>query len=129
MRLEAGATANASCRVVGAFPAEDAHFSLVLDGRSLDVAVTEGGDTLTASTRLSPRTAGLQELNCTVTVGAAARTARAQLHVYRKPSGEAFFGRGGCPLNPIPNIELSVSIPQDSQRPSWSSARCRRVAR
>lgn len=87
MRLEAGTAANASCRVVGAFPAEDAHFSLLLDGRSLDVAVTEAGDTLTASTLLSPRTAGLQELNCTVTVGAAARTARAQLHVYRKPSG------------------------------------------
>ncbi|XP_032062987.1 intercellular adhesion molecule 5 [Aythya fuligula] len=86
VRLEAGAAANASCRVVGAFPAEDAHFSLVLDGRSLDVAVTEAGDTLTASTRLSPRTAGLQELNCTVTVGAAARTARAQLHVYRFPA-------------------------------------------
>ncbi|KAI6059980.1 Intercellular adhesion molecule 1 [Aix galericulata] len=84
-RLEAGAAANASCRVVGAFPAEDAHFSLLLEGRSLDVAVTEAGDTLTASTRLAPRTAGLQELNCTVTVGAAARTARAQLHVYRFP--------------------------------------------
>uniref|UniRef100_A0A8C3CGH1 Ig-like domain-containing protein n=1 Tax=Cairina moschata TaxID=8855 RepID=A0A8C3CGH1_CAIMO len=86
VRLEAGTAANASCRVVGAFPAEDAHFSLLLDGRSLDVAVTEAGDTLTASTLLSPRTAGLQELNCTVAVGAAARTARAQLHVYRFPA-------------------------------------------
>uniref|UniRef100_A0A8B9IIC4 Ig-like domain-containing protein n=1 Tax=Anser cygnoides TaxID=8845 RepID=A0A8B9IIC4_ANSCY len=86
VRLEAGTAANASCRVVGAFPAEDAHFALVLDGRSLDVAVTEAGDTLTASTRLSPRTAGLQELNCTVAVGAAARTARARLHVYRFPA-------------------------------------------
>ncbi|KAM6394843.1 intercellular adhesion molecule 5-like [Rhynochetos jubatus] len=85
-RLEAGATATASCRITGAFPAGDVGFAITLEEQSLNVTVTAAGDTLTAVTTLSPSTPGRQELTCTAAVATVARTARRQLHVYRFPA-------------------------------------------
>ncbi|CAN0022439.1 unnamed protein product [Bubo scandiacus] len=85
-RLEAGAAANASCRIAGAFPARDVRLAITLAERSLNVTVAAAGDVLTAVTTLSPDTPGRQELTCTAAVATAARTARRQLHVYRFPA-------------------------------------------
>ncbi|XP_014816887.1 PREDICTED: intercellular adhesion molecule 5-like, partial [Calidris pugnax] len=81
--LEVGTVANASCRITGAFPAGDVHFTITLEGQNLNVTITATGDVLTATTILSPTSPGHQELVCTAAVATAARTARRQLHVYR----------------------------------------------
>ncbi|XP_074710756.1 intercellular adhesion molecule 5 isoform X1 [Strix uralensis] len=100
-RLEAGAAANASCRITGAFPAGDVHLAITLAEQSLNVTVAAAGDVLTAITTLSPDTPGRQELTCTAAVATAARTARRQLHVYRFPA---------------PVLELSpASVPAGSE--------------
>lgn len=84
--LEAGAVANASCRITGAFPAGDVRVSAALDQEPLNVTAAVAGDTVTASAALSPRSPGPRELSCTAAVATAARTARRQLHVYRFPA-------------------------------------------
>ncbi|XP_066426463.1 intercellular adhesion molecule 5 [Molothrus aeneus] len=84
--LEAGAVANASCRITGAFPAGDVRVTAALDQEPLNVTAAVAGDTVTASTALSPRSPGLRELSCTAAVATVARTARRQLHVYRFPA-------------------------------------------
>ncbi|KAK4805936.1 hypothetical protein QYF61_021500 [Mycteria americana] len=100
-RLEAGTTANASCRIAGAFPAGDVRFAIALAEQSLNFTMTAAGDVLTAITVLSTSTPGRQELTCTVAVATAARTARTQLHVYRFP---------------VPVLELSpASAPAGSE--------------
>ncbi|XP_059688980.1 intercellular adhesion molecule 5-like [Gavia stellata] len=85
-RLEAGTTANASCRIAGAFPAGDVRFAITLAEQSLNFTVAAAGDVLTAVTVLSPGTPGRQELTCTAAVATVARMARTQLHVYRFPA-------------------------------------------
>ncbi|KAM6038299.1 LOW QUALITY PROTEIN: intercellular adhesion molecule 5-like [Chlamydotis macqueenii] len=85
-RLEAGTTANASCRIAGAFPAGDVRFAVALAEQSLNFTVTAAEDALTAVVALSPRTPGRQELTCTAAVATAARMARMQLQVYRFPA-------------------------------------------
>ncbi|XP_074990355.1 intercellular adhesion molecule 5 [Calonectris borealis] len=100
-RLEAGTTANASCRIAGAFPAGDVRFTITLAEQSLNFTVTAAGDVLTAVTALSPSTPGRQELTCTAAVATTARTARRQLHIYRFPA---------------PVLELSpASVPAGSE--------------
>ncbi|XP_030825995.1 intercellular adhesion molecule 5-like [Camarhynchus parvulus] len=84
--LEAGAVANASCRITGAFPAGDIRVTAALDQEPLNVTAAVAGDTVTASTALSPRSPGPRELSCTAAVATVARTARRQLHVYRFPA-------------------------------------------
>ncbi|KAM6298205.1 LOW QUALITY PROTEIN: intercellular adhesion molecule 5 [Podargus strigoides] len=84
--MEAGTSANASCRVAGAFPAGDVRLAVALAGQSLDATVAVTGDAVTAVAALTPSTPGSHELTCTATVATAARTARAQLHVYRFPA-------------------------------------------
>nr|XP_054509479.1 LOW QUALITY PROTEIN: intercellular adhesion molecule 5-like [Agelaius phoeniceus] len=84
--LEAGAVANASCRISGAFPAGDVRVTAALDQEPLNVTAAVAGDTVTASTALSPRSPGPRELSCTAAVATTARTARRQLHVYRFPA-------------------------------------------
>ncbi|XP_050840168.1 LOW QUALITY PROTEIN: intercellular adhesion molecule 5 [Serinus canaria] len=84
--LEAGTAANASCRVTGAFPAGDLRVTAALDQEPLNVTAAVAGDTVTASTALSPSSLGPRELSCTAAVATAARTARRQLHVYRFPA-------------------------------------------
>ncbi|XP_054374111.1 intercellular adhesion molecule 5 isoform X2 [Molothrus ater] len=84
--LEAGAVANASCRITGAFPAGDVRVTAALDQEPLNVTAAVAGDTVTASTALSPRSPGPRELSCTAAVATVARTARRQLHVYRFPA-------------------------------------------
>ncbi|XP_049666744.1 intercellular adhesion molecule 5 isoform X2 [Accipiter gentilis] len=84
--IEAGTTANASCRIAGAFPAGDVRFTITLAEQSLNFSVAAAGDVLTAVTALSPGTPGWQELTCTAAVATAARMARRQLHVYRFPA-------------------------------------------
>ncbi|XP_053824215.1 intercellular adhesion molecule 5 [Vidua chalybeata] len=84
--LEAGTVANASCRIAGAFPAGDIRVTAALDQEPLNVTAAVAGDTVTASTELSPRSPGPRELSCTAAVATVARTARRQLHVYRFPA-------------------------------------------
>ncbi|XP_059728237.1 intercellular adhesion molecule 5 [Haemorhous mexicanus] len=84
--LEAGTSANASCRITGAFPAGDIRVTAALDQEPLNVTAAVAGDTVTASTALSPSSPGPRELSCTAAVATAARTARRQLHVYRFPA-------------------------------------------
>ncbi|XP_041343044.1 intercellular adhesion molecule 1-like [Pyrgilauda ruficollis] len=84
--LEAGTAAAASCRIAGAFPAGDIRVTAALGREPLNVSVAVAGDTVTASTELSPRSPGPRELSCTAAVATAARTARRQLHVYRFPA-------------------------------------------
>ncbi|XP_068034983.1 intercellular adhesion molecule 5-like [Anomalospiza imberbis] len=93
--LEAGTVANASCRITGAFPAGDIRVTAALDQEPLNVTATVAGDTVTASTELSPRSPGPRELSCTAAVATVARTARRQLHVYHLPEIPA----SGCPGN------------------------------
>ncbi|XP_077643795.1 intercellular adhesion molecule 5 [Lonchura striata] len=83
--LEAGTVTAASCRITGAFPAGDVRVTAALDREPLNVTAAVAGDTVTASTELSPRSPGPRELSCTAAVATAARTARRQLHVYRFP--------------------------------------------
>lgn len=83
------------------------------------------GDTVTATTVLSPPTPGPRELSCTAAVASVARTARRQLHVYRKAPGGAGGPRGPQirwdPWNlpagfPAPALELSpASAPAGSE--------------
>ncbi|XP_041264189.1 intercellular adhesion molecule 5-like [Onychostruthus taczanowskii] len=97
--LEAGTAAAASCRIAGAFPAGDIRVTAALGRQPLNVSVAVAGDTVTASTELSPRSPGPRELSCTAAVATAARTARRQLHVYRKAPG-GFGGHRGTPASP-----------------------------
>lgn len=105
--------ANASCRITGAFPAGDIRVTAALDQEPLNVTVAVAGDTVTASTALSPLIPGPRELSCTAAVATAARTARRQLHVYRKaPVGRGRRGHRGTPRSPrIHRWDLPAGFP------------------
>lgn len=84
--LEADSTTTCSCRVWGAFPAEETRLGMALDGDPLETALTVTAEAVTAVAQISPRSAGLRQLSCTAAVGAAERTARAEIRVYRLPA-------------------------------------------
>ncbi|KAM3656269.1 intercellular adhesion molecule 5 [Ammospiza maritima maritima] len=111
--LEAGTVANASCRITGAFPAGDIRVTAALDQEPLNVTVAVAGDTVTASTALSPLIPGPRELSCTAAVATVARMARRQLHVYRFPAP-------ALELSPAPaaaGSEVTVSCHAEATEP------------
>lgn len=92
-------SANATCRIDGAFPVGDIDVTIAIGQQPLNVtALVAHGDTVTASTELSPLQPGQHELSCTAQVATVAKTARRTIHVYSKGQkngeGTLKWGRG-----------------------------------